>query len=252
MFFTHQTLSIFIRLSVPWDPNLDPCGKSVVLAGARKINIKVVCVSLPIRHFPFSFLWLSLGIPIWILAAKVWSYQARAKKNIKSHLCFSPIMHFLFSLICLSLGVPTWILAAKVWSWQALANFTYKSFMFFYPSYTFHYHSFGCPLGSQLGSLLQKCDPDRRTQNSHKSRLCFFTHQTFPIFIPLDVPWGPNLDPCGKSVILTGARKIHIKVVYVFLPIIHFPFSFVCMFLGIPTWILAARVWSWQARAKFI
>ena len=180
----------------------------------------------------------------------MWSYQARAK-NIKSNLCFSPIIHFLFSLICLSLGVPTWILAAKVWSWQALANFTYKSFMFFYPSYTFHYHSFGCPLGSQLGSLLQKCDPDRRTQNSHKSRLCFFTHQTFPIFIPLAVPWGPNLDPCCKSVILTGARKIHIKVVYVLLPIIHFPFSFLWLSLGVPTWILAAKMWSWQVRAKF-
>ena len=124
--------------------------------------------------------------------------------------------------------------------------------MFFCPLDIFHFHSFGCPLGGQLGSLRQKCDPDRCTQSSHKSRLCFVTHQTFPIFIPLAVPWGPNLDPCGKSVTLTSARKIHIKVVYVFLPIRHFLFSFVCMFLGIPTWILAARVWSWQARAKFI
>ena len=124
--------------------------------------------------------------------------------------------------------------------------------MFFHTSDISHFHPFGCPLGSKLGSLRQKCDPDRCTQNSHKSRLCFITHQTFPIFIPLAVPWGPNLDPCGKSVILTGARKIHIKVVYVFLPIRHFLFSFVCMFLGIPTWILAARVWSWQALAKFI
>ena len=98
----------------------------------------------------------------------------------------------------------------------------------------------------------QKCDPDRCAQNSHKSRLCFITHHTFPIFIPLAVPWGSNLDPCGKNVILTGARKIRIKVVYVFLPVRHFPFSFVCLFLGIPTWILVARMWSWQARAKFI
>ena len=124
--------------------------------------------------------------------------------------------------------------------------------MFYYPSYISHFHSFGCPLGFQLGSLRQKCDPDRCTQNSHKSRLCFITHQTFPIFMPLAVPWGANLDPCCENVILTGAREIHIKVVYVFLPIRHFLFSFVCLFLGIPTWILAARMWSWQARAKFI
>ena len=88
--------------------------------------------------------------------------------------------------------------------------------MFFYPSDIFNFHSFGCHLGSQLGCLLQKCDPDRRDQNSHKSRLCFFTQQTFPIFIPLAVTWCPALDPCDKSVILTGAIKIHIKVIYVF------------------------------------
>ena len=105
--------------------------------------------------------------------------------------------------------------------------------MFFCPSDIFNFHFFGCPLGFQFGSLQQKCDPDKRAQNSHKSRLCFFTHQTFPICIPLVVPWGPNLDPCGKSVILTGARKIHIKVVYVFLPIRHFPFF---MYLVVP-WV---------------
>ena len=75
--------------------------------------------------------------------------------------------------------------------------------MFFYPSDIFHFHSFGCHLGSQLGSLLQKRDPDKCDQNSHKSRLCFFTQQTLSIFIPLAVTWGPNLDPCGKSVVLT-------------------------------------------------
>ena len=154
----------------------------------------------------------------------------------------------------------------------------------FYPSDIFHFHSFGCHLGSQLGSLLQKCDPDRCAQNSHKSRLCFITHQTFPIFIPLAVPWGSNLDPCGKNVILAGARKIHIKVVYFFtcqtfsifirlsvpwdpnldpcgenvvlagarkihiklvcvlLPIRHFPCSFLWLSLGVPAWILAAKM----------
>ena len=101
--------------------------------------------------------------------------------------------------------------------------------MFFYLADIFHFHSFGCHLGSQLKSLLQKCDPDKCDQNSHKSRLCFFTLQAFPIFIPLAVTWGPNLDPCGKSVILTGAIKIHIKVIYVFSPadIFHFH-SFGC------------------------
>ena len=86
--------------------------------------------------------------------------------------------------------------------------------MFFCPLDVFYFHTFGCPLGSQLGSLRQKCDPDRCTQSSHKSRLCFVTHQTFPIFIPLVVLWGPSLDPCGKSVVLTGVFKIYIKVVY--------------------------------------
>jgi hypothetical protein len=140
--------------------------------------------------------------------------------------------------------------------------------MFFYPADSFHFHTFGCHLGSQLGSLWQKCDPDKCDQNSYKSRLCFFTQHTFSIFTPLAVTWGPqlgfllqkcdpdrcdqnshkiclcfltkqicsiflplavtwcpNLDPRGKSVVLTGVIKIHIKVVYVFLPSRHFPFS---------------------------
>ena len=94
--------------------------------------------------------------------------------------------------------------------------------MFFYQSDIYHFHSSGCPLGSQLGSLVQKCDPDKRAQNLFKSRLCFFTHQTFPIFIPLAVPWCPNLDPCVKSVILPGARKKH-KKPFMFFP--HHTFS---------------------------
>ena len=148
-FFTHQTFPIFIPLVVPCCPNLDLCSKSVLLTGARKIHIKVVYVFLPIRHFPFSFLWLSLGSKFW--------------------------------------------------------------------------------------SLQQKCDPGRRAQNSHQNRLRFLTHQTFPIFIPLAVPWRPNLGPWCKSAILTGARKIHIKIVYVFLPIRYFPVSFLWPSLGGPT-----------------
>ena len=53
----------------------------------------------------------------------------------------------------------------------------------------------------------------------------FFAHQKFPMFIPVAVPWGFNLGPCSKSVILTGARKNHIKVVYVFSTIMHFSIS---------------------------
>ena len=164
MFFTQQTFSIFIPLAVTWSPNLDPCCKSVILAGAIKIYIKVVYV--------------------------------------------------------------------------------------FYPADIFHFHTFGCHLGSQLGSLRQKCDPGRCDQNLHKSRLSFFTQQTFFIFTHLVVTWGPSLDPCGKSVILTGASKIYIKVVYAFLPSRHFPFSFLWLSLEVPTWILTAKVWSWQARSK--
>jgi hypothetical protein len=157
--------------------------------------------------------------------------------------------------------------------------------MFFYPADTFHFHAFGCHLGSQLGSLwqkcdpdrccpnshksrscfftqqtfpmfiplavtcgpqlgslLQKCDPDRCDQNSHKNCLCFFTHQTFSIFSPLAVAWCPNLDPCGKSVVLTVTIKIHMKVVYVFLPSRQFPFSYLWLSLGVPAWILVAKV----------
>ena len=151
----------------------------------------------------------------------------------------------------LSLEVPTWILTAKVWSWQARSKLTWKPFMFFYPAVISHFRSFGCHLVSQLGSLRQKCDPGRCDQNLHKSRLSFFTQQTFFIFTHLAVTWGPSLDPCCKSVILTGAIKIYIKVVYAFLPSRHFPFSFLWLSLGVTTWILAAKVWSWQLRSKF-
>ena len=124
--------------------------------------------------------------------------------------------------------------------------------MFRYPSDISHFHSFGCPLESRFGSMQQKCDPGRRTQNSHKSRLCFLPIRHFPssfLWLPF---WCPNLDLCCKSVMLASAIKIHIKVVSVFLPFRHFPFSFLWLSLGCPTWILVAKVRSWQARAKFI
>ena len=114
--------------------------------------------------------------------------------------------------------------------------------MFVYPTDIFYFIPFGYHLGSQLGSLRQKYDPDRCDRNSHESRLGFFIQQTFSNFIPLAVTWGSNLDSCCKSVILTGAIEIHIKVGYVFLPKRHFSFSFLWLSLGVPTWILAAEV----------
>ena len=73
--------------------------------------------------------------------------------------------------------------------------------MFFYPTDIFHFHTFGCHLVSQLGSLLQKCDPGRCDQNLHESRLCFFTQQTFSMSIPLAVTWCPSSGPCDKPVV---------------------------------------------------
>ena len=200
-------------------------------------------------HFrPFG---CHLGSQLWSLWQKVWSWQA-LPKSPKSRLCFFAQQTFSIVMPLAVTWAPTLIIVRKVWSWEVRSKFTQKSSTIFYPTDIFNFRSFGCHLVSQLRSLLQKCDPGKYYQNSHKSRSCFFAQQKLPIFIPLPVTWSPNLDPCDKSVILTGARKIHIKVVSVFLLVRHFPFSFVCLFLGIPTWILAARMWSWQARAKFI
>ena len=88
--------------------------------------------------------------------------------------------------------------------------------MIFYPADIFHFHSIGFHLGSQLGSLLQKCDPDRCDQNVHKNRLCFFYPADIFHFHSFGCHLKSNLDPCGKSVVLAGAIKIHIKVAYDF------------------------------------
>ena len=79
---------MFIPSVVSWSPNLDPCGKSVMLTGARKIRIKVLSVFLSIKHFPCSFLWLSLGALTLLLAAKTYSWYARAKITQKSFMFF--------------------------------------------------------------------------------------------------------------------------------------------------------------------
>ena len=114
----------------------------------------------------------------------------------------------------------------------------------FYQADISYFLFFGSYLRSQLGSSLQKCNLDKCDQNLHKRRLCFFTQQTFPIFIPLAVTWGPNFDFCCKNVIMACAIKIHINKVCVFLSNIHFPFSCLWLSLEVPTWLLAAKVLS--------
>ena len=113
---------------------------------------------LPSRHFPFSYLWLSLGGPNLDPCCKSVILTGAIKIHIKIVYGFLPIRHFPFSFLWLSLGVLTWILAAEVSSWQVRSKITLKSFMVFYPSDIFHVHSFGCHLVSQLGSLRQACD----------------------------------------------------------------------------------------------
>ena len=78
----------------------------------------------------------------------------------------------------------------------------------------------------------------------------FFTNQTSSIIIPLVAPWGPNLDPCGKSVVLTCVFKIYIKVVYDVVAIWHFPFSFIAPSLCAPLWIFVTKVLSWWMQSK--
>ena len=183
----------------------------------------------------------SLGSPFGSLQQKC-DPDRCAKKSHKNRLCFST--HQIFSMfIYFSITwSPNLDPCCKSVILTGAIKIHIKVIYVFYPSDIFHFHSFGCHLGSQLGSLRQKNDPDKRNQNSHKSRLCFFTQQTFPIFISFAVTWCPTLDPCCKNVILTGAIKIHIKVVYAFLPSRHFPFSFLWLSLGVPPWILATKV----------
>ena len=75
--------------------------------------------------------------------------------------------------------------------------------MLFYPSDISHFHSFGCPLGSRLGPLLKKCNPDMCMQHSRKSRLRFIADQNFAILVPLAVSWDPILVKLCRGAILT-------------------------------------------------
>ena len=69
-----------------------------------------------------------------------------------------------------------------------------------------------------------------------------FTHRAFPIFYPLTFFWDPIIDPCCKSMIMGSVSKTQIQIAYVFFAIRHFPFSLLRLSLGIPSWILAAKV----------
>ena len=101
------------------------------------------------------------------------------------------------------------------------------AFVFFYTSDMFHSRSFGYPLGSHPGSLLQTYCPGKYSQNSSKRCLRVLPIRHFPFWLLLVDPWDPILRSCGKSVMLTSTCAIQLKVVYGFLPIRRFPFSLI-------------------------
>ena len=200
----------------------------------------------------------------------------------------------------------------------------------------FCFRSLRRPFARHSGSSWQKYCPGERKQNSYKSRLSFFSHQTFSMSTPLSVPWCPNLGlgenkiyclgiPCKSfwkdlwwqeilptidfhtstpsiqwvfeleglivnqhtvlprnlpqtrismrkmaiyNFLLSGLILLWSNVIShdpdaryapqwdcmnfvdAFLPSRHSQLSFLWLSLGDPTWIIAARLWSWQARAK--
>ena len=160
------------------------------------------------------------------------------KIHIKIVYVFYPSGDFHFHSFGCPLGFQLGSLLQK-WDPDKCAQNSHKHRLcFFYPSDTSHFHSFGCPWGPQLGSLRQKCDPDKCTQNSHKSRVWFCSPQTCSVFAHCAVPLRATLDLRDKSIALASASKTHIKVAYRFLAIRHFPCPPLCLFLGVPTWVL--------------
>ena len=69
-FFCLPDISLFVALVVLWDPILDPGGKSDVLIRFHKIQQKLAMAFLHVKRFVFLSLWLSLGIPSWILVGR--------------------------------------------------------------------------------------------------------------------------------------------------------------------------------------
>ena len=143
----------------------------------------------------------------------------------KNRLCFFTQQTFLFSFLWLSLGDPTLILVAKVWSWQARQKSHKSRLCFFLPNRHFPCSYLWLSFEVATWVIVRKAWSSQvRSKFIYKSFMFVFTQQTFSIFIPSAVAWGPSSGLCCKSVILTSAIKIRIKVVYVFYPtsIAHF------------------------------
>lgn len=183
-----------------------------------------------------------MGCPSWILAEKCDPGKYSQNPN-KFRLRFLPLRRFPFWLLWPTLWHRIPPLRGKNAILTSTCKIQIKVVYVFFTHRAFSmFTTFGYPLGCHPGSLLQKCAPDKYSQNLNKSRLCFLTHQAFFIVVPLAVPWGPILDPCSKSMTLTSVATIQIRIVSVFLAIKHFPFSLLGLSLGMPSWILAAKV----------
>jgi hypothetical protein len=98
VFFTQQTFSMFVPLAITWCPNLSPCGRSVTLAGAIRIYIKVVYV---FTQQTFSIL-VSLAAawrPNFDPCGKSVILTGAIKIHIKFVYVFLPSRHFRFSFL---------------------------------------------------------------------------------------------------------------------------------------------------------
>ena len=106
----------------------------------------------------------------------------------------------------------------------------------------FYFYSFGGPLTSQLRSLRQKCDLDRRAQNSHNNRLCFFYPSDISHFhsfgCSLGSPFASLQQKCDPDKRAQNSHKSRLC----FLPIRHFPFPLIWLSLEVPISIFVATV----------
>ena len=109
----------------------------------------------------------------------------------------------------------------------------------------FPFCSFGCPLGFHPGSWWKKmrswCDLIKSIRRS----LWFVYLSNVFLFVPLVLPWDPILGPGWKSEVLKGHHESQLKVDKVFLPVRHFPFLSLLLYIGVPSWILVEKVKSW-------
>ena len=95
-FFSHQALSTFASLAVPWGAILDPCGKSVILASTCAIQINVVYGFFTHQAFsifaPLTATWDPILDPCCkrIVLASIRKTQV----NVVCAFCPSDIFHF--------------------------------------------------------------------------------------------------------------------------------------------------------------